>query len=83
MTNIQMATAAMGTEMYRDTPKSSKAVPMPANSVTTSPTLAMAKARTAKAERRRENCSRISAASPCRCGRTAGPPSPGCRRSRR
>ena len=37
---------------------------MPANSVTTSPTLAMAKARTAKAESRRENCSRISAASP-------------------
>ena len=44
MTSIQMATAAIGTEMYRDTPNSSKAVPMPANSVTTRPTLATAKA---------------------------------------
>ena len=37
---------------------------MPANSVTTRPTLATAKARTAKAERRSENCSRMSAARP-------------------
>ncbi len=39
-----MATAAIGTERYRDTPNSSKAVAMPANSVTTRPTLATAKA---------------------------------------
>ncbi len=37
---------------------------MPANSVTTRPMLAMAKARTAKADSRRENCSRMRAARP-------------------
>ena len=59
-----MATAAIGTHRYRETPKRLKAVAMPANSVTTRPMLAMAKAAMAKAVIRSGNCSRMRAARP-------------------
>ena len=59
-----MATAAMGMMMYRLTPSSSKAAPMPANSDTTRPVLASSTQPSASPVIRSVNSSRISAARP-------------------
>ena len=59
-----MATAAIGMMMYRLTPSSPKAAPMPANSDTTSPVLASSTQLSATAVCRRVNCSRMRAARP-------------------
>ena len=50
--------------MYRLTPSSPNAAPMPANSDTTSPVLASSTQPSASAVNRRLNCSLISAARP-------------------